>query len=256
MKQTEGGVYSSSLINMITAREKMLVGKSMVGFKVNEQQSSLLTLAMGELNEQVILPISKEKDGILKMVDLYSSYVNLATDNGKLDGVLGRLKHDQAFIQLEIGLVGNGLGLSEKEINELSSEEYKSRLNKKLYDVYNNTFMKEVITKFKNSSSILKGGYFNSFQSILLGAINKVKESDADYAFANEIFDALVLGTSISRLYQFNLTRGTNTSGFDAYKLYRDLSFNLGEDLSSFVNSPINKYTDVLEQTSFLKRKQ
>jgi hypothetical protein len=247
-KSMESNVHK--LTDMFKAREDLYGGERMVGYEVNAQQA-LMNLYISNNKagkEKLSLPFldleyGGQKVGISVAIDVMSSYVNMATDNGKLGGALGALGHDTKVSTLVLGLVINGV------TGEYTShEDFRTKLNDRIYEVLANSTVSNVSKSIQVQDRITNTyDKKNSFEEELYSTIKELLEnsntSEADKTYFTEVRDALLIGVQAFRLSQINSMQDKMSTLYQLYSKVQNISNNLG----------VSSLSEFLEQEVFLE---
>lgn len=239
------------------ARQNAYDGNKLVGYEVNAQQSLLdfhITnqLSDTKINTPFLNKVNGSVTGIGIAVDVLSSYVNMATDNDKLGGLIGELGHDGNLSTLLLGLAITGFN------GDITThEEGRVLLNAFITDNLTNPIIQDALIESKRGERISKyKKRFTRFDEMLYNKINSTIESKdklgEDTAQLKTIKDALVIGTASYRLFQLDLMQADISSNFDVYNKVKTASFNLGNDIDKFTSGII---TSVDEQKAFINSK-
>lgn len=239
------------------ARQNAYDGNKLVGYEVNAQQSLLDFHITNQLSDKKIdTPfLNKVNGGVTGIgiaVDVLSSYVNMATDNDKLGGLIGELGHDGNLSTLLLGLAITGFN------GDITThEEGRVLLNAFITDNLTNPIIQDALIESKRGERISKyKKRFTRFDEMLYNKINSTIESKdklgEDTAQLKTIKDALVIGTASYRLFQLDLMQADISSNFDVYNKVKTASFNLGNDIDKFTSGII---TSVDEQKAFINSK-
>lgn len=264
-EMTEDVIHKFS--NFFSSRKNSYEGRSLVGFEVIAQQALMnfyiTNKQLQERGKGLSLPFLEQytvdgdresgNRGMSLAMDVLSSYINMATDNDKLNGALSQLGHTRYTSPLVLGLVMKGVPDTFTD-----HEDMRTVLNQRVYDVLTNEAVRDAIKQAEKSARSDtpdkdKINTANVIYANLEEAKNKYKD---DKEYYQEIMEAYALGTQAYRLFSLNKMQDRVSSLFDLYNIRKNASKNLGMELSDFLNlenlKPEDQEVSVDKQMSFI----
>lgn len=233
----------NSFPNALVEREQQYDGKSMVGRLVTGQHALLSLISTNRKADIVNLIPALDNMNQDALMDLYAAYINMATDNSKLGGPLGKLGHNVSLSELALGIFIKGI--NQDGVSLLDSKSQSILLDNRLTEVLNHPIVKNALRLTQNSLGVSSNDFIELFQETFSGEYqryvknaNKDKKNlnKEDILNAEEIKNALAVGIQAHRLYQFNLIQGVKSTPFETYNLRKKLEFNAGLPIASIIN--------------------
>ena len=131
----------NSFPNALVEREQQYDGRSMVGRLVTGQHALLSLISTNRKANIVNLIPALDNMNQDALMDLYAAYINMATDNSKLGGPLGKLGHNVSLSELVLGIFIKGI--NQDDVSLLDSKSQSILLDNRLTKVLNHPIVKK-----------------------------------------------------------------------------------------------------------------